>query len=418
MRFLLTTILAVLVAAAWLGWSALDMAPTVVDNEQLGPQELRRARQFLRDKLDTGQDTTLELTEADLSLLSDMLLDQWQGGASHFELTPGKLRLQLSAALPEGMPGSWLNLTLALQQGQPMPQIEQLKLGRLAVPPEMANPVLESGHDLLLRRLPEYGKLLQAVRSYAFLDGSLRLDYALEADSLALLSSTGRDLLVNPDLAERLQAYTAQVATLASRQSTPRASLMSILPELLQFARSRGGNAADENHAAIIALTLYQFDVDAARLLSDDVSAQPRPRGVRYMLYNRYDIADHFLGSAALSLSADSALADYLGLLKELDDSRLGGSGFSFVDLAADRAGIRFAALAAGDAAQAERIQALLTDETTEDALLPDFTDLPEFFDDESFQQTFGAADSDAYQAVITSIESRLDASPLYQPLP
>lgn len=418
MRFLLTTALVVLLAAAWLSWSAFDSTPRLVDNEQIGPEELRRARQFLRDKLDTGQDTTLELNEADLALLSDMLLDRWQGGASRFDLTSGRMQLQLSAALPEGMPGAWLNLSLTLQEAQPLPRIEQLSLGQLAVPPELANPVLEFGHNLLSRELPEYRQLLQTVRSYAFLDGSLRLDYALEAESLALLSSTGRDLLVDPALAARLQVYTAQVATLASRQSQRRASLMSILPELLQFARSRSGNAAEENHAAIIALTLYQFDVDAARLLSDEVSAQPRPRGVRYMLHERYDIAEHFLGSAALSLSADSALADYLGLLKELDDSRLGGSGFSFVDLAADRAGIRFAALAAGDAAQAARVQELLAGATAEDALLPDFTDLPEFFDDASFRQTYGDTDSDAYRDVIANIEARLDANPLYQPLP
>src|SRR5690606_3243967 len=155
-----------------------------------------------------------------------------------------------------------------------------------------------------------------------------------------LLSSTGRDLLVPPALAERLQLYTAQVNELAARERGPRTSLMNILPDLFSFAQAQGGSAVEQSHAAIIALTLYQFDVDAARLLSADISARPRQRGVRYMLHQRYDVAEHFLASAALGLSADAALADYLGFLKELDDSRLGGSGFSFIDVAADRAGV------------------------------------------------------------------------------
>lgn len=418
MRFLLTTALVLLVAAAWLSWTAVEDVPLVAEGEQIGPEELRRARQFLRDKLDTGQDTTLELSESDLALLTDTLLDQWQGGASRFELEPGQMRLELSAMLPEGLPGTWLNLSMTLLQAEPLPRIGQLQLGRLKVAPELANPALSLLHDFLRREMPEYGQLLQAVRSWAFLEGQLRLDYALQAESLALLSSTGRDLLVDPALAARLQVYTEQVVMLAARETAPRASLMAILPELLQFARSRGGDAGQENHAALIALTLYQFDVDAARLLGDDISAEPRPRGVRYMLHNRYDMAEHFLGSAALSLSADSALADYLGLLKELDDSRLGGSGFSFVDLAADRTGIRFAALAAGEAAQASRIQEYLSGVTDENVLMPDFTDLPEFFDEETFRQSYGTPESADYQAVIEQIEARLDSSPLYQSLP
>lgn len=418
MRILLTLAMLLLATAAWLSWSTLEAIPLVEDNEQIGPDELRRAREFLRDKLDTGQDTTITLSASELALLTDMLLDQWQGGASRFELTPGRLQLQASAALPEGLPGEWLNLSLTLLEDESLPRIGELAFGRLVVPPDIANPTLQLLHDFLRSQLPEYRQLLQAVRSWAFLDGELRLDYALEPEALALLSSTGRDLLVPPALAERLQLYTAQVNELAARERGPRTSLMNILPDLFSFAQAQGGSAVEQSHAAIIALTLYQFDVDAARLLSADISARPRQRGVRYMLHQRYDVAEHFLASAALSLSADAALADYLGFLKELDDSRLGGSGFSFVDLAADRAGVRFATLLATNEAQAQHMLALVTSASAETELMPDFTDLPEFFDGESFEETFGDAESEAYQAVIGRIEARLDETPLYQPLP
>lgn len=76
-------------------------------------------------------------------------------------------------------------------------------------------------------------------------------------------------------------------------------------------------------------------------------SAQERDRRLRFVhpgsLLGRRDLAQHFFISAALSAVFSPALAEGVGLEKELRDARPGGSGFSFVDLAADLAGIQFA---------------------------------------------------------------------------
>jgi uncharacterized protein YfiM (DUF2279 family) len=58
-------------------------------------------------------------------------------------------------------------------------------------------------------------------------------------------------------------------------------------------------------------------------------------------LLGRYDSAQHFVISAALAAWAGEPAANAIGVYKEIDDSRR-GSGFSFADLAADRAGTRF----------------------------------------------------------------------------
>ena len=58
-------------------------------------------------------------------------------------------------------------------------------------------------------------------------------------------------------------------------------------------------------------------------------------------LDGREDFAKHFIVSAAIAAFADTALADAIGLYKEIDDARY-GSGFSFNDIAADRAGTKF----------------------------------------------------------------------------
>ena len=80
-------------------------------------------------------------------------------------------------------------------------------------------------------------------------------------------------------------------------------------------------------------------------------------------LQQRWDYPLHFLISALVAAEAGTPLADAVGLWKELTDARRGGSGFSFEDLAADRAGTRFGELAIRDPA---RLQARITQQRAE----------------------------------------------------
>jgi hypothetical protein len=75
-------------------------------------------------------------------------------------------------------------------------------------------------------------------------------------------------------------------------------------------------------------------------------------------------------------------LADAVGPWKELADARSGGSGFSFNDFAADRAGTRFGVLAVRDPA---RLQARLAAGLTDADLMPQVSDLPEYLPQSEF---------------------------------
>lgn len=59
-------------------------------------------------------------------------------------------------------------------------------------------------------------------------------------------------------------------------------------------------------------------------------------------MHRRHDLLQHFVVSAALTVLYSSNMAETVGMQKEILDSK-GGSGFSFVDLAADLAGIALA---------------------------------------------------------------------------
>jgi hypothetical protein len=124
--------------------------------------------------------------------------------------------------------------------------------------------------------------------------------------------------------------------------------------------------------------------------------------------------AAHFLISAALAAEAGSPLADAIGLYKEVDDSR-GGSGFSFNDIGADRAGARFGELASRSPDSARKLARALASGAKESDFMPDVSDLPEFMQEGEFMRRYGGIGGAGYNRMMAAIEARVAARPLLQ---
>ena len=113
-------------------------------------------------------------------------------------------------------------------------------------------------------------------------------------------------------------------------------------------------------------------------------------------LAGRSDFPQHFTISAVLAATAGSPLSDAVGLYKEVDDSR-GGSGFSFNDIAADRAGTRFGELATATESGAARLYKFKARGLQETDLFPEVKDLPEFMPEPEFKRRYGGIGQPAY---------------------
>ena len=98
-----------------------------------------------------------------------------------------------------------------------------------------------------------------------------------------------------------------------------------------------------------------------------------------------------------------------------LDDSR-GGSGFSFADLLADRAGIRLAEMATGTDRQARLLQQRMSGPLSESDFMPAIDDLPEGIMELEFKHRYRDPDSENYRMVEAEIEQRLSRCPMYNP--
>jgi len=125
-------------------------------------------------------------------------------------------------------------------------------------------------------------------------------------------------------------------------------------------------------------------------------------------------MAKHFVASAALAATGATTLANMLGQEKELSDAQ-SGSGFSFIDLASDRAGLKFGQIATATPESARNLQKTMYNIEDYRAFMPDVRDLPESMNSHVFKQQYGSIYSPAYQNMLKLIDDRIAALPVYQ---
>jgi hypothetical protein len=107
-----------------------------------------------------------------------------------------------------------------------------------------------------------------------------------------------------------------------------------------------------------------------------------------------------------MSVLGEDATAS-LGEWKELRDSLPNGSGFSFVDLAADRSGMRIAVRALDPGTAAETVNTLRR--ATDADLLPEaLLQEPEGLSEATFVNRFGSLDQERYRRAVVSIDQTL----------
>lgn len=166
------------------------------------------------------------------------------------------------------------------------------------------------------------------------------------------------------------------------------------------------------NKAAIVALGVMLGDEKVARVARREINPEylRKLKAIRnrVTLRGRNDLSRHFWVSAALAVLADEHRSLTVGIAKEKKDSAPGGSGFSFVDYSANRAGILFATLATKDRASAQRMQRRIRDGLNSHDLLPEVADLPEGISSDEFQRAYGGLGGTESRRLIGEIERRL----------
>ena len=411
-KLVLLTIAVVTLALAAIVYFALDSAPQIQRSADISPASIERAKRIIEQndprRLKPGVRRTIAIGEGDLDLAANYLARQYANGGARVELKSQTALLGASLRVPLPV-RAYVNVHAEVREGPSLPLLESLRVGQLTVPGWAAQWLIPR---LLQFAAPEAD--LQAIagviQKVSLSESRLALTYTWQAD----LPGKVRAVLVSAEDRERLRAYHERLLATSSSVPEPRPSLMHFLAPLFGLAgeRSAGGDAVAENRAAILTLALYINGRDIRAVLPE-AEGWPKPRQHAVLLNGRPDLAKHFIVSAALAAKAGGPLSDAVGLYKELADARE-GSGFSFSDLAADRAGTRFGEHAAGSDT-ARGLQKRLRAGVSEPDIAPITHDLPEFMPEREFNRRFGGIDGPAYNRMIAKIESRITALPLYR---
>ena len=401
-KWLLTALVLLLVALPFL---TLQTTPLLLPPQALSATDIQRAKDFLQrndPRLNPGpQLRQLTVGQAELNLLIGHLALRWPLLAAEVQVQAGTATLQVSKAVAGT--GAWLNVETRLRQGPRLPVVESLRVGHLPVPAFIANWALQRA-KLHLQDEVEAQLASELITQIAFGPQQLRLAYRWQADSLDRALST----LWSAAEQQRILAYQTRLVAVAGVYPPDTAvSLADLLPPLFALARERtaqGNPAAAENRAAVLTIALHANHRSWAKVMPA-ARAWPAARPLTVTLAGREDFPLHFLISAVIAIEGGGPLADAIGVDKELADAK-SGSGFSFNDIAADRAGSRFGLLAVQSPV---KLQALMVPSLQERDFMPDVADLPEFMREADFTQRYGGVGAPGYLAMMKDIEGRLN---------
>lgn len=411
-------------------WLSLENRPLPFEAERVTSEEKRRLVHLIRSKsprsLKEGRTHTLQLTDYDINVLLSwgLSLGSPERKAA-VRLAREAVSLSASANVPLGSRESrYLNLTLAgdarIERGSLRLQVDRCRLGSLELPRWLLHSVGPIDTSFLHHDQ----------RSRPFLDAIKEV--AIEPNSVAVtygpvhLPPGFREDLFGPTAAspEMLAATRAQIRgllDLAALSPGAPPSFGTCFEAAFALARARSieRNAVSENQAAIFALTILlghpRIEEFLGPVLDDNGHGPVRRALYRVTIRGRSDWTKHFCVSAAIALLSDTVVSDAAGLLKEELDAGKGGSGFSFCDLVADRAGTTFAVAATRDEAAARAVQNRIAGGFRVDDFFPPAADLPEGIPDAEFQSRYGGIGGEPYRQLMAEIERRIAACAAYR---
>ena len=419
-------LLALLLVAAAV--AATERVPLPFPETIVQSGEKRRLHNLVRGKdpraVPESETRELKFTQRDMDVLMAWGFTLTPGRQKAMvELHPGRLRLLASAGIPlMGGSHGFLNLTTEaaaqVTDGRLDLQLAQFRLGHLEAPAwllGLASPALSAALNVDARTRPA----LTSLRKLEATEGGLSMIYSRANLPSGFLAELFHDEAPG-ERAALAQIYVQHMLAGVAELPAGDARFGACLRRAFALAaeRSQRGSPALENTGAIAALGVLMGTPSLALVVGVTLNpADHRPARQLYKtarVRNRIDWVQHFLVSATLTALSIEAVSDAAGLAKEELDAD-GGSGFSFGDLLADRAGTTFGATATRDDASARRMQERLARGFDVDDFFPPAADLPEDMTEAQFRARYGGVGGEGYLRLREEIERRVAACAAYR---
>jgi hypothetical protein len=417
-------LIAVVGGVAWLGDATIQDAPLDLSCPPVTSAEKRRVVDVLRRSRDSADGIQrLHLEERDVAFLLAWAASLGPAdGKTEMQMSDERCAVAVSVGIPTSGTRRYLNARMAgqmaIQSGNLTVRPEELQVGELNLPRPLLQITSWIG-EATLRNHPDLNKAISSIASLTIDSRGIEIVARTGDDGLPFandfMSSLLAQLQAKPDVVEAVRAQIRNLSTNSSPVTVDGDErFLYLLRSAFQFARERSAKTdpVTENRAAILTLGIllghHRLESFVGPVTDNKSRALLRQHIRGVTLRGRDDWKRHFWVSASIALLSSEIVSDAVGLLKEELDAGYGGSGFSFADLAADRAGTLFAMAATRNRESACAMQERLASKLAIDDVFPPVDDLPEGVSDRDLESIYGGVGGRSYQGMMDRIEKRL----------
>lgn len=312
----------------------------------------------------------------------------------------------------------YINVSALILPGDAL-KIDTITLGDLSLPGNMVVGFVETAINVWTRS--KIASLaLSRIEAVSMRENEVSLQIGPLDELLVELNTVSNNLSIdaNNELQDLTAYYLRYISGRELALSPKPMPLIEYLREGMARARERSETAEEavlHNKAVIFALAALVGHHRVGHLVGDiqpnpDKAIKPRAPAI---LVERNDLARHFIISAALELLGEQGVSLAIGEFKELMDRAQGGTGYSFVDLAADMAGAEFARVARSPD-RAKELQNAMARVQSDSDIMPAIEGLPEGLSKQGFIQQYQQVDSELYLQEVKEIKRRLATITLY----
>lgn len=329
------------------------------------------------------------------------------------------INLHASLNLAPYLPGKVIQGSCLLLPSDNGLTIDQCRLGRIPVSGWLANKsfklavktAISAPADQQLLALFARGKFSDNTL-YFVNEKAIALELNINPKLLSLHQLAKETFVAEPQTAEDILFYLRALQDLYAAAPAER-RLAYYLQQMLLLASNRADNSSlqQEQTKALWAIMAGLGNPQFIRHANPELTVTRVPVLPAMKLAGRHDLTLHFLYSAFFKLVGNNNIAETIGNLKEIYDAG-NKSGFSFVDLAADYAGIYFAENISG--INREKMKSFSVAEF-EAAFMPDIAGLPEGMSEQQMQRQFGGYQGQLFKETEQIILNRLQQLTLYR---
>lgn len=408
-------------------FSITDDHPLVINISESNPQSLIDSKHQVKhiiQQLNSGNHSKISFTHTQIEHLFSYLSHSFPKVLVRYNYSSTDVLLALSIRLPSNPFGNYVNISSEFQDGNNLFSGSS-RIGGLSVSNELIiNLTLFTASLVLDIELVKAARKL--LNNTSISADKISVEIGSEIDTSLLVSLLKKDLKKLRDLAwdddqfSKVNFYYDHLINISRyTQGIDKVSLFDYLKPLFKEVKSQSApnRISEENTDALIALALFAGDYRLRRLISQIINIYPSTRHdlPDVLLAGRKDLMLHFIYSATFQIFSNRNLSLAVGELKEITDMDQGGSGFSFTDLAADRAGVQFAIMATDRNGGDSHLQYFIAQAKSENSFIPDILGLPDQLSYSEFEMDYLNTNSPKYKIIVDEIDRRIRLLSLYK---